>query len=144
MAVAGTRTMNRTGRTDRTDNSVGELVKQATEQLSDLVRQEIRLAQAELAQKGRRAGRGGGLLGGAAVFAFVGFEAGVATAIVAIAQVLRPWAAALIITAALLLVAGVLALVGRRQFGHAAPAAPERAIASVKADVQAIKERAHR
>lgn len=142
MAVAGTRTVDRTA--GGTGTPAGELVKQATEQLSDLVRQEIRLAQAELTQKGRRAGRGGGLLAGAALFAFVAFEAGIATAIVALDHVLALWAAALIITGALFLIAGVLGLLGRRQFGRATPAAPERAIASVKADVQEIKERAHR
>jgi Flp pilus assembly protein TadB len=139
--VAGTRTADRTGGTDA---PVGELVKQATEQLSDLVRQEFRLAQAELTQKGKRAGRGGGLFGGAGLFAFVAFEAAVATAIVALDLVLDLWAAALIVTGALLLIAGVLALLGRRQFGRATPAAPARTIASVKADVQEIKERAHR
>jgi uncharacterized membrane protein YqjE len=123
---------------------VGELVRQAAEQLSDLVRQEMRLAQVELTQKGRRAGHGGSLLGAAALFAFVGFEAGVATAIVALDQVLALWASALIITGALLLIATVAGLLGRSQFGRATPAAPERAIASVKADVQEIKERAHR
>jgi Putative Actinobacterial Holin-X, holin superfamily III len=132
---------------DRTGSDaapVGELVKQATEQLSDLVRQEMRLAQAELTQKGRRAGRGGGLLAGAGVVAFVGFEGAVATAVIALGHVLDLWASALIITGVLFLIAGVLALLGRRQFGRATPAAPERAIASVRADVHEIKERAHR
>lgn len=132
------------GTTVRSDQSVGELVKQASEQLSELVRQEMRLAQAELAEKGKRAGRGGGLLGGAGVVAFVAFEAFVAAAIAAIALTLGVWAAALIVGGALALIAAVLALLGRRQFGRAAPAAPERAIASMKADVQEIKERTHR
>jgi uncharacterized membrane protein YqjE len=140
--VAGTRITDRTA--DGSGAPVGELVKQAAEQLSDLVHQELRLAQAELTQKRRRAGRGGGLLGAAALFAFVGFEAGVATAIVAIDQVLTLWASALIITGALLVIAVVAGLLGRRQFGRATPAAPERAIASVKADMHEIKERAHR
>ena len=142
--MAGTRTAYRPGGASGDGAPVGELVKQATEQLSDLVRQEMRLAQAELTQKGKRAGRGGGLFGGAAMFGFVAFEAGVATAIIALGLVLDLWAAALIITGALLVIAAVLALLGRRQFGRATPAAPERAIASVRADVQEIKERAHR
>lgn len=62
------------GTTGTAGQSVGQLVKQASEQLSDLVRQEMRLAQAELAAKGKRAGTGGGMLGAAALFAFIALE----------------------------------------------------------------------
>jgi hypothetical protein len=127
-----------------TDHSVGELVKQASEQLSDLVRQELRLAQAELAQKGRRAGRGGGLFGGAGVTAFVALQALVAAAIAALALVIDIWAACLVVAGALFAIAAVLALLGRKEIGGAVPPAPEKAIASMKADVHEIKERAHR
>ncbi|WP_257004024.1 phage holin family protein, partial [Streptomyces sp. SA15] len=56
-------------------HSVGELVGQASEQLSRLVRQEVALAKAELAQKGRRAGRGGELLGAAGAVGYAGLLA---------------------------------------------------------------------
>ncbi|WP_019706333.1 phage holin family protein [Streptomyces xinghaiensis] len=124
--------------------SAGDLVKQAAEQLSDLVRGEMRLAQAELARKGKRAGLGGGLFGGAGVVAFVAFQALVAAGIAALALVLPVWAAALIGAAALFAFAGILAALGRKQTREAAPLMPEEAISGMKADAERIKERAHR
>lgn len=126
------------------DRSVGELVKLASEQLSDLMRQEMRLAQVEMAAKGKRFGLGGGLLGGAGVFALVALQAAAATAIAAIAVALPVWAAALIVTGALALVAAALAVAGRMQLRRAGPARPERAIAGLKADVERVKESASR
>ncbi|MFD3734846.1 phage holin family protein [Streptomyces sp. NPDC058632] len=128
----------------RDEHSVGELVGQATEQVSRLVRQEVALAKVELAEKGRRAGIGGGMLGGAGAFAYAGLLAAAFTGGAALSLVLPVWAAALIITAVLFLVAGVLAVVGRGQLRKATPAAPEQALDSVKADVEEIKGRAHR
>lgn len=125
-------------------HSVGELVGQATEQLSLLVRQEIALAKEELTEKGKRAGRGGGLLGGAGAVAYVGLMALAGTGVAALSLVLAVWAAALIVTGVLFLVAGVLAMMGRAQLRRATPPMPERTITSVKADVEEIKERAHR
>ncbi|MDQ0778068.1 putative membrane protein YqjE [Streptomyces aurantiacus] len=136
-----------TGTTDRRldeHHSVGELVGQATEQLSELVRQEMQLAKMELAEKGRRAGRGGGMLGAAGAVAYVGLMALAATGVAALSLVLPVWAAALIVTAVLFLVAAVLAKTGRTQLGRATPPKPERALGSVRADVDEIKERAHR
>lgn len=123
---------------------MGELVSRASQQLSQLVREELRLAQAEMVQKGKRFGVGGGLLGGAGTVAFVGLQALAATAIAALALVLPVWASALIVTVVLLATAGALALAGRGQIRRAAPPAPEQAIDSVKADVAEIKERAKR
>lgn len=125
------------------ERSVGELVHQATEQLSLLVRQEVALAKEELAAKGRRAGRGGGLMGAAGAVAYVGLIvlAGAATA--ALSLVLPVWAAALIVTGVLFVIAAVLAAVGRAQLRRAAPPTPEETLGSVKADVEEIRERAH-
>ncbi|MFV0136692.1 phage holin family protein [Streptomyces sp. HMX87] len=125
-------------------HSVGELVGQATEQLSRLVRQEVALAKAELTAKGRRAGRGGGLLGAAGAIAYVGLIALAGTATAALSLALPVWAAALIVTAVLFLVAGVLAMAGRAQLRRAAPPTPEETLGSVRADVEEIKERAYR
>ncbi|MFD6416647.1 phage holin family protein [Streptomyces sp. NPDC060194] len=126
------------------EQSVGELVKQATEQMSDLVRQELRLATAELTEKGKKAGVGGGLFASAGAIAYVGLMALAATVIAALALVMDVWLAALIVTVLLFAVAGVLAVTGRKQIQQATPAKPEAAIAGVKADVDEIKERAHR
>jgi hypothetical protein len=123
---------------------VGELVGQATEQVSRLVRQEMALAKEELAEKGRRAGRGGGLLGAAGAVGYAGLLALAATGAAALSLVLPVWAAALIVTGVLFAIAAVLAATGRAQLRRAAPPTPERALGSVKADVEEIRERAHR
>ncbi|MFD5876257.1 phage holin family protein [Streptomyces sp. NPDC060322] len=123
---------------------VGELVERASHQLTELVRGELRLAQAEMKEKGRRYGKGGGLFGGAGVAGFLMLEALVVTAIAALAVVLPVWAAALIVTAVLGAIAALMALTGKRQVDKAAPPAPEQAIENVKADVAEIKESVHR
>ncbi|MET7743490.1 phage holin family protein [Streptomyces sp. NPDC005385] len=123
---------------------MGELVQQASQQLTELVRGELRLAQAEMQEKGRRYGRSGGLFGGAGVVGFLMLEALVVTAIAALAVPLPVWAAALIVTAVLGVVAAVLALNGKKQVHRAAPPKPEQAIENVKADVAEIKRSAHR
>ncbi|MFJ4470353.1 phage holin family protein [Streptomyces sp. NPDC089424] len=125
-------------------HSVGELVGQATEQLSQLVRQEVSLAKEELAAKGRRAGRGGGLLGAAGAVAYAGLLALAATATAALSLTLPVWAAALIVTGVLFALAALLAATGRAQLRRAAPPTPEVTLGSVRADVEEIKERAHR
>jgi uncharacterized membrane protein YqjE len=125
-------------------HSVGELVGQATEQLSRLVRQEVALAKVELAEKGKRVGRGGGMLGAAGAIAYVGLFALAGTATAALSLALPVWAAALIVTAVLFAIAGILAMTGRAQLRRAAPPTPEQTLGSVRADVDEIRERAHR
>ncbi|WP_406005034.1 phage holin family protein [Streptomyces sp. NBC_00637] len=124
--------------------SVGELVQRASQQLTELVRGEMQLARAEMVEKGKRYGKGGGLFGGAGLFGFLTLQALVATAIAAIAVPLPVWAAALIVTAVLAVITAVLALIGKKQVGAAAPPVPERTVDSVKADVSEIKESARR
>ncbi|GCB47945.1 hypothetical protein SNL152K_5267 [Streptomyces sp. NL15-2K] len=123
---------------------MGELVQRATQQLSQLVRDEMRLAQAEMTEKGKRFGKGGGLFGGAGLFGVLTLQALSATAIAALSLVLDVWAAALIVTGALACIAGLMAALGKGQVSKASPAAPEEAMDSVKADVAEIKERARR
>ncbi|GGK85728.1 phage holin family protein [Streptomyces flaveus] len=125
-------------------HSVGDLVGQATEQLSELVRQEVRLAKEELAQKGKRAGRGGGLLGAAGAVGYVGVMALAGTGVAALSLVLSVWASALIVTAVLFVIAAVLGVTGRAQLRRATPPMPAETLESVRADVDTIKERAHR
>ncbi|WP_320775979.1 phage holin family protein [Streptomyces sp. CRN 30] len=123
---------------------VGELVQRASQQLTELVRAELRLAQSEMKEKGRRYGKGGGLFGGAGLVGFLMLEALVATAIAALAVALPVWAAALIVTAVLGVIAAVLALSGKKQVSGAAPPAPGQTIENVKTDVATIKESAQR
>lgn len=123
---------------------VGDLVQRASQQLSQLVRDEMRLAQAEMTEKGKRLGKGGGLLGGAGLMGVLTLQALVATVIAALSLVMDVWAAALIVTAVLAAVAALMAALGKRQISKASPPAPEQTIDSVKADVAEIKEKAHR
>ena len=122
------------------DQSTAELVQRASDQISRLVRDEIALAKAELAEKGKHAGIGVGLFGGGGVLALYGVGALVTTLIVVFDLFLPLWLAALIITVVLFAVAGVLALLGKKQVTKAVPPEPEAAIASVKADVDEVKQ----
>ncbi|MFF9868740.1 phage holin family protein [Streptomyces sp. NPDC013953] len=124
--------------------SVGELVKQASEQLSDLVKTEMRTAQAEMMQKGKRAGKGGGLLGAAAAVGYVGLIGVWATVAALLNLALDVWASVLIATGLFLVLAGILAALGRSQLKRAVPPKPERAIDGMRSDVHEIKERVHR
>jgi uncharacterized membrane protein YqjE len=129
---------------DRDERSTGELVQRLSEQMSRLVREELRLAQLELAQKGKRAGIGAGLFGGGGLLAAYGVGALIAGLTLLLALVLPDWAAALIAGGALLAMAGVLALLGRGQVRGATPPLPRQTLDSVKADVDEVKERARR
>ncbi|GIH61274.1 phage holin family protein [Microbispora siamensis] len=124
--------------------STGELVRRLSEDVSRLIRDELRLARLEMTRKGKRAGMGAGLLGAAGLIAFYGGGALVATAILALALVLPAWASALIIGAALLALAGLIALVGKEQVSRAAPPTPDEAMRSLKADIDVMKESARR
>ncbi|MGE5636887.1 MAG: phage holin family protein [Nocardioidaceae bacterium] len=130
--------------TQLSEKSLAELVQRLSQQMSTLVRQEMRLAQTELQQKGKRAGLGAGMFGGAGVVALYGVGAIVAGIVMLLATAVEPWLAGVIVGVALLLVAGLLALMGKKQVQQATPAAPERAIESVKRDVEQVKEAARR
>ena len=126
------------------DKPVGDLVRQLTEQSSTLIRQELRLATAELQEKGKHAGIGAGMFGGAGLVALYGVGALFAAAIVGIGTLIEPWLAALIVGVVLLVVAGVVALLGKKQVEQATPAKPEQAMDSVQQDIDTVKERARR
>ena len=126
------------------DRATGELVKDLSEQVSHLVRDELRLAQLEMTRKGKQAGLGIGLFAGSGGIAVYGLGCLIACAVIAIASVLAAWLAALIVGAALLLLAGAAALLGKGRLAKATPPVPEETIGNVKADVDEIKERTHR
>jgi len=123
--------------------SVGELVSRASEQLTTLVKDEMRLAQTELAQKGRRSGVGLGLFGGAGAVAWFGVGALVAAAILGLSLAVAPWLAAVIVGLALLLIASVLAMIGKREVSQATPVLPQESMQNVRRDVEAVKEGLH-
>jgi hypothetical protein len=123
-----------------TDNrSTAELVQQASEQVSRLVRDELALAKSELADKGRHAGVGAGLFGGSGLVALYALGALILAAIAGLAEAVPAWLSALIVGVALLLIAAVLALLGRRQVRQAVPPMPEEATHGVREDLAVVR-----
>jgi len=120
--------------------SMGELFSRLSEQSSRLVRSEIELAKSELSRKAKAGAIGAGLLAGAALFGFFAFAVLITTVILALSNVVAPWLAALIVAVLLLVVAGVLALLGKKSLDKGVPPKPERTADNVKQDVQAVKE----
>jgi membrane protein len=131
-------------RTDVQSASTSELVTRLSTQVSELVRGELALARSELQAKGKRLGAGAGLGGGAGVLAVGGLLAFLTAAIAALALVVPVWASALIVGVVLLIIAGVLGLLARKQIQRATPPLPEQAMHGVQDDVQTIKEGLHR
>jgi uncharacterized membrane protein YqjE len=127
---------------DQSDRSVGDLAKQLSEQTSTLVRKELELARAEMTQKGKAAGLGAGMFGGAGLFGLLALGALTACFILALAEAMDGWLAALIVTLAYGAIAGILALTGKRKLREATPPVPEQAKESVREDVERMKERA--
>lgn len=119
--------------------STGELVSQLSEQATRLVRDEIRLAQIEMSAKAKQAGIGAGLLGVAGVLALYGLGAGIVTGGIALGLVLPLWLAALIITVFLFVVAGIVALIGKKRVTEITPA-PEHTIEGAKRAVDTVKK----
>ena len=125
---------------DLRDRSMADLVRHFAELIPQLVRAELALAKAELAEKGQRAAVGAGLFGGSGLFAFFSLAALITAAILGLAEVLPAWAAALNVAGALLVLTGSLALVGRSQVRRAVPPLPEQALQNTRLDVEALKE----
>ncbi|HEX6714613.1 MAG TPA: phage holin family protein [Thermoleophilaceae bacterium] len=127
---------------DLHERSIGELLKQLSNETTTLVRQELELAKAEVGEKGKKAGVGAGMFGGAGVSALLGLGALTAALIAALDTGMATWLAALIVGVLWLAVTGVLALQGRNKVQEATPPVPEQATASVKEDVQWAKTQA--
>ena len=121
------------------DPTLGALVNQLTTQVPDLIRSELRLAQAEMAEKGKRAGLGIGMFSAAGLLAFLGLATLVATAVLALALAVDAWLAALIVAVVLFAGAGLFAVMGKSQVDEATPVAPERAVEGVKEDIATVK-----
>jgi hypothetical protein len=122
--------------------STADLVKQLSDQTSRLVRHELELLKAELGIKGKQAGAGAGLFGGAGIFALLALGALTAAAIAALATAMATWLAALVVAIAWAAIAGVAALIGKKKIEQALPPVPEDSVESVKEDMQWTKTRA--
>ena len=123
---------------DMRDRSIGELVKTLADQTSTLVRQEIELAKAEVTQKGKQAGKGAGLLVGAAVLGLLAAGTLVAFLVMLLDGALPNWLSALIVGLVLAAIAAVLAISGRNKVREATPPAPQT-VETLKEDVQWAK-----
>ena len=124
------------------DRSLAELARRLSLQTTELARHEVELAKAELSEKGKRAGIGAGMFGGAGAFGIYALGALTAAIIAGIAEALPVWAAALIVAALYGAIAGILALRGKSKVQQATPPVPEQTVESVKEDVRYTKQRA--
>jgi uncharacterized membrane protein YqjE len=120
------------------DRSVGDLLKQLSQETSTLVRQEMELARAELTEKGRRAGVGAGMLGAAGVATLLTLGTLTACIVLVLSEWMDAWLAALIHTVVWAAIAGVLALQGRNKVQEATPPAPHT-VETLKEDVEWAK-----
>jgi hypothetical protein len=124
------------------DRSLAELTRELSEQTTALARKEVELAKAEMSLKAKRLGIGAGAFGAAAFVGIFALGALTATVILALATAVDAWLAALIVTVAYAVTAGVLALLGKRKVESGTPPVPERAIESTKEDVEYAKQSA--
>jgi hypothetical protein len=121
------------------ERSTGSLVRQLSEQVSLLARQEVELAKAEMVEKGRKAGVGAGLLTGAAVAGLLALGALTAFLVLALAEAMDAWLAALVVTALWAATTAVLALVGKQKVEEVGTPVPEKTVESVKEDIEWLK-----
>ena len=121
---------------------IAELMKDLSDQTTALVRKELELAKVELAEKGKKAGVGAGMFGGAGLLGVFAFGALTACIVLALATAIAAWLAALIVAVVYGAIAAVLALRGKTQVRRATPPIPEQAVDSTKEDVEWVKTRA--
>jgi hypothetical protein len=129
-------------RSELNDRPIGDLVKELSEQTSTLVRKELELARAEMTQKGKTAGIGAGMFGGAVLMGALALGALTAFLILALSLVLDEWLAALLVALVYGTIAGALALIGKKKIKEATPPVPEQTKASVRRDIEETKARA--
>jgi Putative Actinobacterial Holin-X, holin superfamily III len=120
---------------DLRERSLGELLKELSQETTRLVHQELELAKAELAQKGKQAGAGAGLFGGAGAIGLAALGALTACFILALNAVLPAWLAALLVAVVYGVIAFVLVKQGQAKIKAAGPPVPEQTIETVKEDV---------
>ena len=127
------------GSDDLRDRSLGELLKQLSQETTRLVHQELELAKAELQQKGKQAGAGAGMFGGAGAIGLAALGALTACFILALNAVMPAWLAALLVAVVYGIIAFVLVKQGQARMKRATPPVPEQTIETVKEDVEWAK-----
>jgi uncharacterized membrane protein YqjE len=123
--------------------TVGELVARLSDQFSRLVRDELKLAQTEIAEKGKKIGVGVGIFAAAALFGFFGLAVLIAAAVLGLAEAVPAWLSAIIVGIVLLVIAAVAALLGKKRLQAGAPPTPDAAKENVKRDIDAVKKGVH-
>jgi uncharacterized membrane protein YqjE len=124
---------------DLRERPFGELLKQLSEETTQLVHQEIELAKAELTHKTKQAGIGAALFGAAGAIGLLALAALTTCFILALDAAMPAWLAALIVAVVYGVVAAVLAMRGRAKVKQAVPPVPEQTIQTVKEDLQWAK-----
>ena len=124
------------------ERSIGELFAKLSDETSTLIRQEMELARAELTEKGKEAGKGAGLFGGAATVALLGAGAITAGIILLLDLAIAVWLAAIVVGLIYVGIAAFLGLQGRNRIQAATPPVPEQTVETVKEDVEWAKTRA--
>ena len=127
---------------DLRERPIGELFGKLSAETSTLIRQEMALARAELTEKGKEAGKGAGLFGGAGAVGLLGAGAITAGVILLLDLAIAAWLAAIIVGAIYVAVAAFLGLKGRDRIQAATPPIPEQTVDTVKEDVEWAKTRA--
>jgi uncharacterized membrane protein YqjE len=127
------------GSDDLRDRSLGELLKQLSQETTRLVHQELELAKAELTQKGKQAGAGAGMFGGAGALGLAALGALTACFILALNAIMPAWLAALLVAVVYGIIAFVLVKQGQAKMKAAGPPVPEQTIETVKEDVEWAK-----
>jgi len=121
------------------EESMGELFKQLSNDLSTLVRQELELARVEMTETGKKAGLGIGMFGGAGIVGLVALLTFTTCIVAALATGMKVWLAALIVTVVYAAIAAGLALLAKKRVAEATPPVPEQTLETVKEDVQWAK-----
>ena len=127
---------------DLRERSIGELFSKLSNETSTLIRQEMELARAEMTEKGKEAGKGAGLFGGAGAVGLLGAGALTAGVILLLDLAIAAWLAAIIVGLVYVAVAAFLGLKGRDRIQAATPPVPEQTVDTVKEDVEWAKTRA--
>lgn len=124
-------------------DSVRDLVHRLSEQTAHLVRAEAALARLEATQRAKVIGVGIGTFGAGGLVAFFGMAAGVTAAILGLSNVMRPWLAAIVVAAACFVTALLIVAPGWKGIRDRR-GVPEDVVKSVKSDLAAVREAAHR
>jgi uncharacterized membrane protein YqjE len=129
-------------RVDLRGEPVGDLLKQVQGEASTLVKNEVKLAKAEIGEKVKEVGVGAGMFGGAGLLAALASLAFMLCLIFALGTLMPDWLAALIVTVVFVAAAGALALMGKKRIQKAGPPVPEETVESIKQTMETVKEEA--